>query len=201
MMVKDAIIVLAMCLDPDGELDELARCRARRAYDLFLDGVAEWIIVSGNVGHELPYRPYRTEAAAMKEYMISLGVDEKSIILEEISKDTMGNAFFTRRDILEPNGWKNIVVVTSDFHMPRTIYLFDKIFGRDYDITFEEADSQVAPAEMARLLLEERRISILVTGWLDNIDDGDSHALKTFLKIKHPEYSRHKELFSSKMIT
>ena len=64
--------------------------------------------------------PIRSEASAMKEYALSLGIPEMNILAEEKSKDTLGNAFFTKITYLEKYNWKNVIVITSDFHLNRT---------------------------------------------------------------------------------
>ena len=37
-----------------------------------------------------------------------------------LAKDTIGNAYFLRATHTDPAGWRNLVVITNEFHMPRT---------------------------------------------------------------------------------
>lgn len=78
------------------------------------------LLISGGT----PYSSM-SEAAAAAAYLVELGVPKAKIITEEASRDTVENAAFTRR-ICEAKGYKNIILVTSAYHMPRSMYLFKK---------------------------------------------------------------------------
>lgn len=71
-----------------------------------------------------PFSPV-PESAAAAAYLVELGVPKAKIITEEDSRDTVENAAFTRR-ICEAKGYKNIILVTSAYHMPRSMLLFKK---------------------------------------------------------------------------
>ena len=86
--------------------------------------------MTGKYGFWLDWQkqiPSRFEAEAMKEYAISEGVPTDLILIEQESKDTLGNAYFTKVNILEPNNWKNVLVITSDFHLERTKWSYPQI--------------------------------------------------------------------------
>ena len=80
------------------------------------------IIVSGG-------RPFMSlpEAGAdvMRSFLLKLGVPDAFIILERRSRNTWENAQFTLK-ICDENGFKNILLVTSSFHMPRAVLAFSK---------------------------------------------------------------------------
>lgn len=78
------------------------------------------LLISGGT----PYSSM-SEAAAAAAYLVELAVPKAKIITEETSRDTIENAAFTRR-ICEAKGYKNIILVTSAYHMPRSMYLFKK---------------------------------------------------------------------------
>lgn len=66
------------------------------------------------------------ESEVMKKVLIELGVDRSKIFTDVSSRDTIGNAFFTKK-ICEANGFKKILLVTSAYHMPRSVLTFEKI--------------------------------------------------------------------------
>src|SRR3989338_1963789 len=134
--MKDVIIILGGGIEPDGSLPEIPKLRIIKGAELFRDGIAPKIIMSGNYGFWLEKEPIRPEAEAMKEYAVSLGVPEGGILKEDISKDTIGNAYFCKINFLETNNWHNVVIVTSDYHIPRTRYIFEKVLGKNYMIEF-----------------------------------------------------------------
>ena len=63
----------------------------------------------------------------MRDYCIKLGVPPDKIIIELNSRDTVGDAFFSKQNILIGRGWKNLLVVTSDYHVKRTLIVFKTI--------------------------------------------------------------------------
>lgn len=70
-----------------------------------------------------------TEAAAGARYLARHGVAADRILLEALSMDTIGNAYFTKLLHVDPAGWSRLLIVTSEFHMPRTQAIFDWVFG------------------------------------------------------------------------
>jgi uncharacterized SAM-binding protein YcdF (DUF218 family) len=66
-----------------------------------------------------------TEAHDAGELLIALGVDPKRIVLEDRSRNTDENARFTR-DLVHPDPAQVWLLVTSAYHMPRSMGLFRK---------------------------------------------------------------------------
>jgi uncharacterized SAM-binding protein YcdF (DUF218 family) len=66
-----------------------------------------------------------SEAALAREYLLELGVQASKIITEEASRDTAENAAFSMK-ICRERGYKRIILLTSAFHMPRSVLLFEK---------------------------------------------------------------------------
>ncbi len=90
---------------------------------LYREGKAPLILVTGG---RLPWS-FSPQGAAheMADLMTFMGVPEDMILLEEKSANTYENAIFTK-DILEPMGITRIILVTSAFHMPRSVAVFEK---------------------------------------------------------------------------
>lgn len=191
---KDAIIVLAGGIEPDGSLPKIPQLRVQEGVRLYRSGVAPRIIMSGKWGFWSEIEYPRTEAQAMKEYAVSLGVPEQDIILEELSKDTVGNAYFTRLNILEPNNWRNIVVVTADYHMPRTQYIFNKILGEGYVIDFHTVDSELPETELKSRVEKEAKALEVLRKAVDSIKDGDVETVGRYVYTKHPGYAEKSEV-------
>ncbi len=82
-------------------------------------------ILSGGLGNGEKY----TEAYVMKNYLINNGIDENRLILEEISTDTTENIKYSKQiiDSIEKNEKSpSICIVTSDFHIYRSIMIAKK---------------------------------------------------------------------------
>ncbi|MBL8584028.1 MAG: YdcF family protein [Rhizobiaceae bacterium] len=65
------------------------------------------------------------EAATAPRLMTALGVEPDRLILENRSRNTYENAVFTR-ELVTPKPGETWLLVTSAFHMPRSVALFRK---------------------------------------------------------------------------
>jgi uncharacterized SAM-binding protein YcdF (DUF218 family) len=185
----DALVVLGRGIDPDGSLPRLARQRVERAAELYAWEVAPRLIFSGRCSLMTEAPPPITEARAMYDYAITLGLPRRVLLLEEESRDTIGNAYFVLRRFLEPNDWMSIRVVTSDFHIQRTAWVFQKVLGLGYDVAFSPAPSELDHTTIAARAREESDISTFLMEWLGPIPDGDPIALARLIWQEHPGYA------------
>jgi len=131
-MVHDCIVVLGSGVTAEGKLTDIGRWRVQKAVELWKGRHARSICFSGAWSYRLSSAPSITEARAMQGYAVLNDVPASAIFLEESSKFTLANAYYTKVNVLRPRMWKSIIVVTSEFHVPRTKYIFDKVLGRVY---------------------------------------------------------------------
>jgi hypothetical protein len=185
----DAIVVLGAAVNDDGSLSVPARQRAVRAAMLLTAGVAPRIIFTGRCSLTAPEAPAVSEAAAMAAYAESLGAPREAILLEEESRDTIGNAYFVGRKFLEPNGWSSIRVVTSDFHVPRTTWVFQRVLGPAYDVSFSPASTELDATIIAARARAEGDIITFLMEWIGPIDEGDRTGIDRFIHEEHPGYA------------
>ena len=81
------------------------------------------IIVSG--GKSQLKKNNFSEGFIMAQYLFDLNVNRKDIIIESKSANTFENAKYTAQ-IIKKFGFKNPILITSAYHMPRAIYAFEK---------------------------------------------------------------------------
>ena len=81
------------------------------------------VIFSGGTGSLLTRST--TEAQAAQELLVELGVAKARITLEGASRNTDENARFTAA-LVHPRPGQRFLLVTSAFHMPRSMGLFEK---------------------------------------------------------------------------
>ena len=115
----DVIIVLGAGVDRNGRAGFALSRRATQAIVLYESGLAKAILCSGGVP---PNRP-NSEAYACQQFLLARGVPASAIVLEERSRSTEENAFYSA-DILRANGWQTAVVVTDAFHTLRARWIF-----------------------------------------------------------------------------
>jgi uncharacterized SAM-binding protein YcdF (DUF218 family) len=184
----DAIVVLGGTVAEDGSMAPWVGARVERAVEAYRQGVAPRVVFTGRTGLFGPPVPPVTEAAAMARYARTLGLPADAILLEERARDTLGNAYFVRHDFLDPNGWRTLRVVTSDFHLSRAAWVFRKVLGAGYDFAFTSAFSGFSPAQLIARALEECRIAIFLNEWLATLVDGDNVSVDALMRHHHPAY-------------
>jgi len=129
---NDAVIVLANQMDENGLLNSESKARANKAVEILNERDISHIVTCGWA--------YRNDsdikiADAFKSYIVnSLGVNPSKVITELNSRDTVGDAYFTKINLALSLNWKNLCVVTSDYHVKRTKEIFSFIYGNDFSV-------------------------------------------------------------------
>lgn len=119
----DAIVLLGGAMRGDTHMGTLADLnhhadRLVHAVALYRAGKAPVVLVTGG-GIE----GARTEAQQMKDLLEVMGVPARDILLENDSRNTHDNAVHTAQ-ILRAEGMQRVLLVTSAYHMRRSLALF-----------------------------------------------------------------------------
>lgn len=139
-------------------------------------------------------KPPFTEAFKMQEYLLKKGVFQDRIIKEERSKDTVGNAYYSKKYVFLPQKEKEAVIITSDFQVERVKYIFDKIFGPEYKFKIIGIESNLPDGEREAVWQRQRELLLKTQGFLSKMKDGDHDFLKDriyklkFYKEKRPDW-------------
>ena len=120
--LKPADVIVVLAGDPSE--------RVEYGVKLFKEGWArkDRIIMAGG-----PVVWKYSWASLMREHAESLGVQSKNILLEDRSRSTEEDAKFTK-EILDKNGYKSIILVTSPYHSKRASIIFQRLLGKDFKI-------------------------------------------------------------------
>ena len=109
-----------------GTKPEIARERAEAAAELYRSGRVKYIIPSGGVEWETENGEKLSEACYMAYILAENGVPDKAILLENEAKTTKENMIFGALLINRRTkfyGDKKVIIVTSDYHMKRSLLL------------------------------------------------------------------------------
>ncbi len=96
-------------------------------------------------------RTIRLDAHYMKRYMLDHGIPKNRLITEGDAVDTVGNAVFSALTLGMQNvdtHYNRVLVVTSDFHAPRSLYLFQQVLGADRSVAVAIARSSLSPESL-----------------------------------------------------
>lgn len=69
------------------------------------------------------------ESIACADFLLKHNVPAQQLLRETSSYDTIGNGYFAAAIHAIPRRWQHLMVVTSDFHMPRSQAIFETVFG------------------------------------------------------------------------
>lgn len=118
----DVAIVLGNKVEENGIPSPRLQSRLDRAIQLYHQGIAEQIIVSGGRGIE----GYE-EAEVMRDVLVEAGIPATNIILDKQGYDTFQTAQNSKL-IMEAKGFRTAIIITQYYHIARTKLAF-KQFG------------------------------------------------------------------------
>ena len=126
-LVYDAVIVLGGGLDPDATESSgrpeynAAGDRIIRGYELLREGHARNVLISG--GSLDPRKEAVIEAEVLSRQLQEWGIEPGRIFTEGKSRNTRENALESQ-PIIQQQGWKTLLLVTSAAHLPRAYGCF-----------------------------------------------------------------------------
>ncbi len=183
--MTDCILVLSCGIKKDGSIGNETKLRTDKGIDLFKKEKVKYIIFSGKDSFLGSHNLKTTLAKSMQIYAIKKRISKNKILLEEESLDTIGNAFFTKEKILVHMNLKSVIVITSDYHMQRTKYIFNKILGNKYSIKYVSVKSNRNTAQKKK---EEKAMLNITKDILEKAKT-ENDINKAVLK-DHPAYSK-----------
>lgn len=111
---SQAMIVLGAQVNPDGEPSKQLLFRLEAALKEYRK-TPMTIVVCGAKGINEP----ATEASVMRDWLVKNGVNPAQVLLDEASFNTQENIRDAQR--LLPSGTKQVLIITSDYHLPRAM--------------------------------------------------------------------------------
>ena len=166
------IILILGCGFRGNSLGTESKLRVKQGAKMYEGGFARNLVMAGGTSRK------KSLSKLMKEYAIRLGVPSRKIFIEEQSKDTVGNAVFTKQ-ILKKNKWKNVLLVTSDYHVERSMFIFHHVLGRSYTVMA----SDISTGLFSKLFGKENRKFLLAEGLFAGIKEGNDSLIKKRLLV------------------
>ena len=114
----DVIVVLGAMVEKDGTAGPMLRNRIAKAAELFHEGAAPRLILTGAAAHNR-----WVEAEVMAAGLQAHGVPQSALILESRARTTAENAHYSAI-IIQEHEWQRVLVVSSAPHLARATALF-----------------------------------------------------------------------------
>ena len=113
MNKKTIVIVLGNRLNDDGSISEIQKQRLQLALELEEQFNPDYFILSGGLANP---QAGRTEAEAMYENLIKMGIKEEKLIKENDSLTTVQTAYYSA-PIAKKLGAEVVIICTSPYHL------------------------------------------------------------------------------------
>jgi len=178
----EAIIVLSHEMDFNGKLNHESSLRAVTAKNIFQENRNSTIITCG--WDYLEGCSLKLSQAVASYIHIKHKISLKSLIQEPNSRDTVGDAVFTRRNIVDKKKFKKLAIVSSLYHLPRVKEIFEFVYGDSFDLTFFSSDFKSSKnyEESEQSSLNDFRNTF------SNIEKGNIKKIYKVLLNHHPLY-------------
>jgi len=151
---ESLIVVLGSPNDERGNLSSIARERLGLAAKEYFGRPSHGILLTGGFGAHFN-RSALPHAEHARSFLYSMDVPEAAFTEFALSGNTVEDALLAR-PIVQRLGAEELVVVTSDYHIARARYIFDRVFPR-LEIRYAGATHEAAPADLRRLADHEER--------------------------------------------
>ena len=116
----EALIVLGAQVKPDGEPSLQLQWRLEKAAEAYQQKKVP-VVVCGGQGKNEP----APEAEVMRDVLVSIGVDEDMILTDTTSVSTHSN-ISNAMALLADRSVTKVLIVTSDYHLPRALAIADE---------------------------------------------------------------------------
>lgn len=145
------MIILGCQVKPWGP-SILLQDRLNEALDYLKEHPDMVVVVSGGQGKDEP----TSEAQAMRDYLAEHGIDEKQILMEDKSSNTVQNLRYSAQ-LLYEQGYvtdQGVLVVSNGFHLTRVRMLFDRVWGDTDNLSTLAAPSSHMPSRLKMYIRE-----------------------------------------------
>lgn len=153
-MAETAIVVLGSPNDKAGNLSCIAIERCKQALSEYHQTPGAKILPTGGWGEHFNTTE-KPHAYYIHRYLVAHGIPDRDILECVESASTIEDAKLSK-PILDPSGITELIVVTSDFHIPRARFLFEREFP-EIKIRFSGAKTHLAENELSKLEEHEKR--------------------------------------------
>ncbi len=162
--------------------------RVKIASDLYKKDIARKIALSGRwslAWERKGLTPPTTEAGEMQKFLLGLDVPQEDIVVEDSSMDSIGNAYFLKKDVIEKNGCKKVLVLCADYIVDRAKFCYGKMFEEEYAIDLLPTETPYNDDE--KILAAQREMSQREHKFLSGMKKGDD-GFWGRNGYKHPHY-------------
>lgn len=125
----DCVLVLGCGVRDDGSPSAMLRDRLRRSVELYQNGAAPKLLMSGDHGQE-----NYNEVDAMKSFAVASGIPSDDVFMDHAGFSTY-ESMYRAKEVFQA---KKVIIVTQSYHLYRSIYIARSLgleaYGVDADL-------------------------------------------------------------------
>ena len=184
MNIYDAIIILSNLMDGESNLNLESKNRANLAFEIWnQQNCIPKLITMGWAYRNDTNVPI---SKSMANYLVNkLNVPKEQILSDVLSRDTVGDAFFSRYNFEKFFLKKKIIIITSDYHEKRAHSIFKFIYGENYKIHFSVIETDLKKSKQK----DETDSLDQFSNTFNGIKSGDMNKIQNILLQNHPSYN------------
>jgi len=178
------VVVLAHLMSKSCELGNESVARADMAIKIFSSDQYDKLVTLG--------WDYRADcdvpiADVMRDYLLkNSDIDDSLIMPVRESRDTVGDAIYCL-DYFHSSKLKKMVVVTSDYHVERTKFIFNRVFNNSVSIEVYGVETE-ANLDSEILIHEQQSLDAFCQTF-DGVDFSSRNEIFSALSERHPFYN------------
>ncbi|MEQ8822812.1 MAG: ElyC/SanA/YdcF family protein [Filomicrobium sp.] len=180
---KRVVLVLANLMTADGCLNAESAARVELATRIFTGGLHDYLFLIG-----WDYRPDSSLAIAdaMKNHLEAKAeLRQERILINRLSRDSVGDAIFSRRDLDRLFTDYRLTVVSSGYHVRRLEHIFSRVYGPEKDIDYFAAETETTD----KVLQSEQSSLQAFDNTFASVASGDLDGFLERLICAHPYYN------------
>jgi uncharacterized SAM-binding protein YcdF (DUF218 family) len=128
------IICLGCQLNRHNEPTWMLQARVDQAAIIFQHHPESLLLLTGGKSY-LQSEVITSEAEAMRKYLLSkYQVDRTRLLLETESTSTIEQLCMIKHELIEPEGYHAMALVSDEFHIRRAAFMFKQIMGPEYNV-------------------------------------------------------------------
>ena len=184
MNIYDAIIGLSNLMDGESNLNLESKNRANLAFEIWnQQNCIPKLITMGWAYRNDTNVPI---SKSMENYLVNkLNVPKEQILSDVLSRDTVGDAFFSRYNFEKFFLKKQIIIITSDYHEKRAHSIFKFIYGENYKIHFSVIETDLKKSKQKNETDSLNKFNKTFNG----VKSGDMNKIQNILLQNHPLYN------------
>lgn len=178
------IIVLGGGINLRGEIPSHVKTRLDKALEFYKAYPNATIVTSGRYSFlydQLGKYPPISEAKKMADYLLEKKIPKNKIIVEENSKDTIGNALYLKDRVFLTKNGTEAIIITSRFHLERVQYIFDYFFNKDYEFEYIGVEQNLSPQKEKEVINRQQLLLKKTKELLSNFEPDNYKLILTKL--------------------